>query len=164
MDGSSLYGSPRETTRWSRATSIRADTWASRPSCSTCWAKRTTEERSQRAQGRAGEKDAPMLLPAPLGLRVEEGRSPCVAPRPEALQQDVRAASGRSSASLGCSMRHSLLLGLIGLGLLLAPSRAEAQWSLRLALEAPLYVHTSSNGQSTSFGINDSFQPTLDLI
>jgi hypothetical protein len=61
-------------------------------------------------------------------------------------------------------MRHSLLLGLSGLGLLLAPSRAEAQWSLRLALEAPLYVHTSSNGQSSSFGINDSFQPTIDLV
>jgi hypothetical protein len=61
-------------------------------------------------------------------------------------------------------MRLSLLLGLSGLGLLLAPSRAEAQWSLRLALEAPLYVHTSSSGQSTSFGINDSFQPTVDLI
>ncbi|HZJ56522.1 MAG TPA: hypothetical protein VFD38_20425 [Myxococcaceae bacterium] len=61
-------------------------------------------------------------------------------------------------------MRHSLLLGLSGLGLLLAPSRAEAQWSLRLALEAPLYVHASSNGQSSSFGINDSFQPTIDLI
>ena len=61
-------------------------------------------------------------------------------------------------------MRNSLLLGLSGLGLLLAPSRAEAQWSLRLALEAPLYVHTSGNGQSSSFGINDSFQPTIDLI
>ena len=61
-------------------------------------------------------------------------------------------------------MRHSLLLGLAGLGLLLVPSRAEAQWSLRLALEAPLYVHTSSNGQSSSFGINDSFQPAVDLI
>jgi hypothetical protein len=61
-------------------------------------------------------------------------------------------------------MRHSLLLGLTGVGLLLAPSRAEAQWSARLALEAPLYVHTSSNGQSSSFGINDSFQPAVDLI
>jgi hypothetical protein len=40
-------------------------------------------------------------------------------------------------------MRHSLLLGLTGLGLLLVPSRAEAQWSARLALEAPLYVHAS---------------------
>ena len=61
-------------------------------------------------------------------------------------------------------MRHSLLLGLTGLGLVLVPSRAEAQWSLRLALEAPLYVHTSSNGQSSSYGINDSFQPTVDLV
>jgi hypothetical protein len=61
-------------------------------------------------------------------------------------------------------MRHSLLLGLTGLGLLLVPSRAEAQWSLRLALEAPLYVHTSSNGQSSSYGIHDSFQPAVDLI
>lgn len=61
-------------------------------------------------------------------------------------------------------MRHSLLLGLTGLGLLLVPSRAAAQWSARLALEAPLYVHTSSNGQSSSYGINDSFQPAVDLI
>ena len=61
-------------------------------------------------------------------------------------------------------MRHSLLLGLIGLGLLLVPSRAEAQWSARLALEAPLYVHTSSNGESSSYGINDSFQPTADVL
>jgi hypothetical protein len=61
-------------------------------------------------------------------------------------------------------MRHSLLLGLTGLGVLLVPFRAEAQWSLRLALEAPLYVHTSSSGQSSSFGINDSFQPAVDLI
>ena len=61
-------------------------------------------------------------------------------------------------------MRHSLLLGLAGLGLLLVPSRAEAQWSVRLALEAPLYVHTSSNGQSSSFGINESFQPAVDLM
>lgn len=61
-------------------------------------------------------------------------------------------------------MRHSLLLGLTGLGLLLVPSRAAAQWSARLALEAPLYVHGSSNGQSSSFGINESFQPAADLI
>ena len=61
-------------------------------------------------------------------------------------------------------MRRSLLPGLTGLGLLLLPSRAEAQWSFRAALEAPLYVHTSSNGVSSSYGINDSFQPTVDLI
>ena len=61
-------------------------------------------------------------------------------------------------------MRQSLLLGLSALGLLLAPSRAEAQWSLRMALEAPLYVRTSSNGESSSFGINNSFQPTIDVI
>ncbi len=61
-------------------------------------------------------------------------------------------------------MRHPFLLGLAALGLLLVPGRAEAQWSLRLALEAPLYSHTSSNGQSSSFGINESFQPTLDVI
>ena len=61
-------------------------------------------------------------------------------------------------------MRHPLLLGLAALGLLLVPGRAEAQWSLRLALEAPLYAHTSSNGQSSSFGVNESFQPTVDLI
>ena len=61
-------------------------------------------------------------------------------------------------------MRHSLLLGLTGVGLLLVPSRAGAQWSARLALEAPLYVHSSSNGQSSSYGINDSFQPAVDLI
>ena len=61
-------------------------------------------------------------------------------------------------------MRHPFLLGLAALGLLLVPGRAEAQWSARLALEAPLYSHTSSNGQSSSFGINESFQPTLDVI
>jgi hypothetical protein len=61
-------------------------------------------------------------------------------------------------------MRQSLLLGLSSLGLLLAPSASRAQWSARLALEAPLYVHTSSNGQSSSFGINESFQPAIDLI
>ncbi len=61
-------------------------------------------------------------------------------------------------------MRHPLLLGLAALGLLLVPGRAEAQWSIRLALEAPLYAHTSSNGESSSFGINDSFQPAVDLI
>jgi len=61
-------------------------------------------------------------------------------------------------------MRHPFLFGLAALGLLVVPGRAEAQWSLRLALEAPLYSHTSSNGQSSSFGINESFQPTLDVI
>jgi hypothetical protein len=61
-------------------------------------------------------------------------------------------------------MRQSLLLGLTGLGLLLVPSVARAQWSVRLALEAPMYAHTSSNGQSSSYGINNSFQPTLDFI
>jgi hypothetical protein len=61
-------------------------------------------------------------------------------------------------------MRHPLLLGLFALGLLLVPGRAEAQWSVRLALEAPLYAHASVNGQSSSFSINESFQPTLDLI
>jgi len=61
-------------------------------------------------------------------------------------------------------MRHPLLLGLGALGLLLVPGRAQAQWSVRLALEAPLYAHASVSGQSSSFGINESFQPTLDLI
>ncbi|HET9156526.1 MAG TPA: hypothetical protein VFN91_07665, partial [Myxococcaceae bacterium] len=61
-------------------------------------------------------------------------------------------------------MRRSLLLGLTGVGLLLLPSRAEAQWSFRAALEAPLYVHTTSNGVSSSYGINDSFQPTADVL
>src|SRR5262249_47321280 len=83
---------------------------------------------------------------------------------PPGHRRGMGAELGRSSASLSLPMRHSLLLGLSCLGLLLAPSRAEAQWSLRLALEAPLYVHSSSNGQSSSFGINDSFQPTVDLI
>ena len=62
-------------------------------------------------------------------------------------------------------MRHSLLLGLSGLGLLLAPSRRRgavvrsgSRWRRRST------SHTSSNGQSSSFGINDSFQPTIDLI
>jgi hypothetical protein len=61
-------------------------------------------------------------------------------------------------------MRHPLLLGLGALGLLVAPAHAHAQWSARLALEAPLYAHATSNGQSSSFGINESFQPTLDFI
>jgi hypothetical protein len=61
-------------------------------------------------------------------------------------------------------MKHSSLLGLAALALLLAPGRSEAQWSFRAALEAPLYSHTSAGGQSSSFGINNSFQPTLDVI
>ena len=61
-------------------------------------------------------------------------------------------------------MRRPLLFGLVILGWVLVPGRAEAQWALRLALEAPLWAHTTVNGQSSSFGINESFQPTLDLI
>src|SRR3974377_569692 len=61
-------------------------------------------------------------------------------------------------------MRQSLLLGCTGLGLLLAPSVSHAQWSARLALEAPLYAHTVSGNQSSSFGINESFQPALDAL
>lgn len=61
-------------------------------------------------------------------------------------------------------MRRPLLFGLVIVGWVLAPGRAEAQWALRLALEAPLWAHTTVNGQSSSFGINESFQPTLDLI
>jgi len=53
---------------------------------------------------------------------------------------------------------------LAGLALLLLPLRAQAQWSLRVAVEAPLYSHTSVAGQSSSFGIHESFQPTLDLL
>jgi len=61
-------------------------------------------------------------------------------------------------------MRHPLLLGLATLVVALVPGRAQAQWSFRLALEAPLYSHATVNGQSSSFGINESFQPTVDLI
>ncbi len=62
------------------------------------------------------------------------------------------------------TMRHSLLAGLAALGLLLGPAGARAQWSARLALEAPLYVHGSGTGPGDSFGINESFQPTIDLV
>jgi hypothetical protein len=63
-------------------------------------------------------------------------------------------------------MRHSLLLGLTGLGLLLVPARADAQWSARLAVEAPLWAghSTGSLGHSSTFTIGQSFQPTLDAI
>ncbi len=61
-------------------------------------------------------------------------------------------------------MRHPLLLGLATLAVVLVPGRAEAQWSFRLAVEAPLYSHATVNGQSSSFGINESFQPGIDLI
>ncbi|HVP63154.1 MAG TPA: hypothetical protein VMT11_21540 [Myxococcaceae bacterium] len=63
-------------------------------------------------------------------------------------------------------MRHSLLLGLTGLTLLLAPARAEAQWSARLALEAPLWAghSTGSLGHGSEFTIAQSFQPALDAI
>ncbi|HSP19960.1 MAG TPA: hypothetical protein VLQ79_10610 [Myxococcaceae bacterium] len=61
-------------------------------------------------------------------------------------------------------MRHPLLPGLAALALLLVPGRAEAQWSLRLAVEAPLYAHATFNGQSSSVGINESFQPGIDVI
>ncbi|HTS83273.1 MAG TPA: hypothetical protein VMH40_21940 [Myxococcaceae bacterium] len=61
-------------------------------------------------------------------------------------------------------MKRSLLLGLVGVASVLAPSGAQAQWSARLALEAPLYAHVSSGGQSSSFGLNESFQPALDVL
>jgi len=61
-------------------------------------------------------------------------------------------------------MKHPFLLGLATLVWVLVPGRAEAQWSFRLALEAPLYAHATVNGQSSSFGINESFQPGVDLI
>ena len=61
-------------------------------------------------------------------------------------------------------MKRSLSASVLGLALLLAPTAAHAQWSIRGGGETPLYFHSSSNGQSYSFSIGDSFQPTLDII
>src|SRR5215475_6401948 len=57
-------------------------------------------------------------------------------------------------------MRHPLLPGLAALALLLVPSVAAAQWSARVALEAPLWVGTPSR----SYNISQTFQPTVDVL
>jgi hypothetical protein len=61
-------------------------------------------------------------------------------------------------------VKRSLSALMLGLALLVVPTAAHAQWSIRGAVETPLYFHSSSNGQSFSFNIGDSFQPTLDII
>lgn len=63
-------------------------------------------------------------------------------------------------------MRYPFLPGLAALGLLLAPGQARAQWSARLALEAPLCAGYSTTGtvHSGFFTIGESFQPSLDVI
>jgi hypothetical protein len=57
-------------------------------------------------------------------------------------------------------MRHPLLSGLAALTLLLVPGRAAAQWSARLALEAPLWVETPSS----TYNISQTFQPAVDVL
>ena len=35
---------------------------------------------------------------------------------------------------------------------------------LRIGLETPMYTHQSQNGQSTTFSIGDTFQPTINVL
>jgi len=60
-------------------------------------------------------------------------------------------------------MRSSLLRWVAAL-VVLQPGLAQAQWSIRLALEAPMYSHVSVDGQSTSTSVGDSFQPGIDVL
>ena len=60
-------------------------------------------------------------------------------------------------------MRGSLLRWAAAL-VALQPGLAQAQWSIRLAPEAPMYSHASVGGQSTSTSVADSFQPGIDLL
>lgn len=62
-------------------------------------------------------------------------------------------------------MSSALLPGLAALALLV-PGPAWAQWSARLALEAPLIAGNSTTGTTHSgfYTVGDSFQPTLDVI
>jgi hypothetical protein len=62
------------------------------------------------------------------------------------------------------SMRGSLLRWVAAL-VVLHPGLALAQWSIRLALEAPLHTHVFlADGMMTSTSIADSFQPGVDLL
>lgn len=62
------------------------------------------------------------------------------------------------------SMRGSLLSWVAALGVL-NPGLAMAQWSFRLALEAPLHTHVFPvDGPTTMTNIADTFQPGVDLI
>src|SRR5262249_19182467 len=49
-------------------------------------------------------------------------------------------------------------------GVVLLPALAHAQWSFRLALEAPVYSHVSVDGQGAQYSVGDSFQPRIDLL
>ena len=61
-------------------------------------------------------------------------------------------------------MRGSLLRWVAAL-VVLHPGLAMAQWSLRLALEAPLHTHVFLvDGTMTSTSIADTFQPGVDLL
>jgi hypothetical protein len=61
-------------------------------------------------------------------------------------------------------MRGSLVRWVAAL-VVLQPGLAMAQWSLRLAIEAPLHTHVFLvNGPTTSTSIADTFQPGVDLL
>jgi hypothetical protein len=61
-------------------------------------------------------------------------------------------------------MKRSLSAAVVAVAVLAAPGVAHAQWSIRGGIETPLYFHASSNGQSISYNIGDTFQPTLDIL
>jgi len=50
------------------------------------------------------------------------------------------------------------------MGVLAAPAVAYSDIGLRLGLETPLYTHFSQNGQSGSFSIGDTFQPSITVL
>lgn len=61
-------------------------------------------------------------------------------------------------------MRGPLLRWVAALALLL-PGLAQAQWSIRLALEVPLHSHLFlTDGPTASTSIADTFQPGVDLL
>lgn len=52
-----------------------------------------------------------------------------------------------------------------GISAFVIPAMANAQgFGLRLGLETPVYTHFDQNGQSGSFSIGDSFQPTINVL
>ncbi len=53
---------------------------------------------------------------------------------------------------------------LVGFAAMVVPVAAGADIGARLGLEMPLYTHVSSNGQSASFSIGDSFQPAINAL
>ena len=61
-------------------------------------------------------------------------------------------------------MRGSLL-GWVAVLVVLHPGLAMAQWSVRVALEAPLHTHVFLvDGTTTMTNITDTFQPGVDLL